>query len=172
VDPNAPLIDRIPVPPGTADPNSGALDLAKLASLQVMDQASTDILSSNQVGQLAWRGSIKGPDQTDAYTDRFAVTAAQFADQTGARAALTALSAHLDQLNYINDKSPFGDIPPGIDFHKDISTSKFAYYGMWVSGSALIQVHVWQDPAENETAMSGIYQHQVVSTLTNFPLNS
>jgi len=42
---------------------------------------------------------------------------------------------------------------------------------MWISGSVFIQVHVWQDPAQNENAMSGSYQRQVVAALVNFPQN-
>ncbi|AXB45975.1 flagellar basal body-associated protein FliL [Amycolatopsis albispora] len=177
VDPSAPLIERIPAPPGTADSGSGKLELAQLGEKSIMDGEMVSALNSNGATEAAWRGSVKGADANSPYPDKFSITAVRLPDAEKAQASLAAMTGRMDDLGYIAVKDPLENIPSDVQFYKDVNEKKAAYYGVWVSQDVVIQVHVSLDPLPSpandaEAAMSGSYQRQVIATLANFPVSA
>ncbi|TQJ04032.1 hypothetical protein FB471_3812 [Amycolatopsis cihanbeyliensis] len=168
VPPDAPLIDRVPEPPGTADENSGVVQVDELESLGVLDKKSVQILAEREPENVAWRGSVKEPDQYSPHPDKVSVLAVEMPQATDAESARDDLSTHRDDRGYVHVEKSLGRIPSEVVFHKDVRKDKVTYYGMWVSGSALVQVMVGQDPLVDEPAMSGTYQRQVHAALANF----
>lgn len=176
VDKNAPLIERIPLPPGTAEDGSGKLELAQLGEKSIMDGEMVSALNSNGATEAAWRGSVKGADASSPYPDKFSIAAVRLPDAEKAQASLAAMTGRMDDLGYISVKDPLENIPSDVQFYKDVNEKKAAYYGVWVSDDVVVQVHVSLDPLPSpandaEASMSGSWQRQVIATLGNFPVS-
>ncbi|WP_232376463.1 DUF1707 domain-containing protein [Amycolatopsis aidingensis] len=167
--PNQQLFDKMPKPPGQADTNNGVLPVGELAQLDILSTEEMELLTTESVTEVAWRGSQKQPDDTGPTADVFSVMVIPTESQESATNLAEKLREYAKDNSFVRIEEPLPDMPKEVVFQKETFSGVGHYRGTWISGDNLIRVNVVQDPLTDEASLSGSYQRAVKTMLESFP---
>lgn len=169
------LFEKIPEQSGEEDAKSGVITAAQLAAITGMEQAEADLVIAAGVKQVAYRGSLKQPDETGPQPAKISVTVIPLTSPGAASELVKQLRQYQTSNGFVQITEPLPGMPPKLNFQKKVDADKGAYRGTWINGNNIIRVDILQNPLggeDGEKALSGTYQRAVKKTLENYAVTS